>query len=76
MDVPPIHHRIWTDMVTGKTEITFECFALRAVLGRILAVASTSSPERIARHAAELREMFLRNAHLPSLQRDLAKVLG
>ena len=74
MDVPSMNHHIWADIVTGKTGVAFEFLAVRVMLGRMLP-AVRSDPSTAPKHAAELHEMFARNAHLPSLQRDLAKVL-
>lgn len=73
MEVPPISHRMWTNLTAGKSGIAFECLALRVLLGRMLAVPGEPSPATLAKNAATLREMFVKNAHLPSLQRDLAK---
>jgi hypothetical protein len=75
MDVPPISHPAWSDIVSGKVKYQFDCLAVKMVLGWLTAqVKNTPSSRTIQRCAEELHNVFARNANLPSAQRDLRKI--
>lgn len=77
MDVPPISHPAWSNIVTGKASYQFEFLAIKFLLGYLsLQVKRDPSPQTIQRSAQELHDIFVRNADLASVQRDLTKIFG
>jgi hypothetical protein len=75
MVVPPATDPHWAHLVQGKLQVQFEFLAVKVMLGRVLAtVRADPSPATVTRNAADVREMFAKNAHLPSMQRDLEKI--
>ena len=77
MDVPPSSHPAWNEIVTGKTSYQFDFLAIKFLLGYLsLQVKRDPSPETIQRSAQEFHDIFVRNADLMSVQRDLTKIFG
>ncbi len=77
MDVPPISHPAWSDIVTGRASYQIEFLAIKFLLGYLsLQVKRDPSPQTIQRSAQELHDIFVRNADLASVQRDLTKILA
>ncbi len=77
MDVPPISHPAWSNIVTGKARYQFDFLATKFLLGYLsLQVQRDSSPQAVQRAALELHDIFTRNADLVSVQRDLIKIFG
>ena len=77
MDVPPISHPAWTNIVSGKSRYQFKFLATKFLMGYLsLRVERDSSPQTIQRSAQELHDIFTRNADLPSVQRDLTQIFG
>lgn len=77
MDVPPVSHPAWKNIVSGKERHQFEFLASNLLLGYLaLQVRRNSSPEIIQKSAQELHDIFARNADLPSVERDLIKIFG
>ncbi len=77
MDVPSAENIIWTDIVTGKVKYPLEFLAAKIMLGRLLLkVKSDTSPRMIATCSHELYNLYVKNADLPCVQRDLNKILG
>jgi hypothetical protein len=71
MTVPPITDPIWTDIVSGRTRPDFGFLAIRILLGR-LQPAAKRELTKVPQFAHELHALIAANAHLPSVQRDLA----
>lgn len=71
MSVPPVTHSVWKDIVVGRVRPEFGFLAIRILLGRLLPAAQRE-PARVPQLAQELHALFAANAHLPSVQRDLA----
>jgi hypothetical protein len=71
MTVPPNTHAIWQDIVAGRIRPAFGFLAIRILLGRIQPAAQRD-PSKLPELAGELHALFAANAHLPSVQRDLA----
>lgn len=68
---------IWSDIVAGKVSVDFEFLAakiLRSTLAR--SFAKDPSPARLRKCAEDLREIFMQNADLTSVQKDLHKIFG
>lgn len=77
MDVPPVSHPDWKNVVSGKVKCQFEFLATNFLLGYLtLQVKRDSSPQVIQKCAHELHDIFVRNADLFSVQRDLIKIFG
>lgn len=77
MDVPPISHPAWTNIVTGKVSYPFEFLAIKFLLGYLtLQVKKDPSPQTVQKSAQEFRDIFVRNVDLISVQRDLKKIFG
>lgn len=77
MDVPPISHPAWSNIVTGRASYQFEFLAIKFLLGYLsLQVKRDPSPQTIQRSAQELHDIFVRNADLVSVQGDLTKIFG
>jgi hypothetical protein len=75
MVLPPVNHKIWGDIVTGKANFEFECLAVKILLGRLRAQV-TNDPMSVQSSATELYNFFEKNQKLPSAQRDLEKIGG
>src|SRR6266545_4175204 len=65
MDVPPVSHPAWKNIVSGKVRHQFEFLASNLLLGYLaLQVKRASSPETVQKCAQELHDIFVRNADL------------
>lgn len=75
MPIPLESEKAWGDIITGKVHYEFECFALKILLGRLNLII-VHDPTQIQTCVNQLREFFVKNAQLPSAQRDLKKIFG
>jgi hypothetical protein len=77
MDVPPVSHPAWKNVVSGNGNYQFEFLATKFLLGYLtLQVKRDSSPQVVQKCAQELHDIFARNVDLISVQRDLIKIFG
>lgn len=77
MDVPPVSHPAWKNIVSGKDIYQFEFLATNLLLGYLsLQVKRDRSPQIAQKCAQELHDIFARNADLICVQRDLIKIFG
>lgn len=77
MDVPPVSHPAWSNIVSGQDSYQFEFLATKFLLGYLsLQRKRDSSPQTVRRCAQDLHDIFVRNADLSSVQRDLSKIFG
>jgi|GEM_PF-7023691 len=68
---------VWHDIIAGKVNIEFEFFAARILQGTLARnFQKNPSAENLAKCAWELSDLFRQNADLPSVCRDLKKILG
>jgi len=68
---------VWKDIITGDLDIEFEFFPARLLQGILVrSFHRDPSPEKLAKCASELRNLFLQNEDLPSASRDLKRILG
>jgi len=75
MDLPPSSDPRWHDAVTGNG--TYRFLALNLLLSRIgSSLAKEETPEHVAAAVEEVRALLERNAHLASVQHDLALLFG
>lgn len=73
-DVPPVSHAAWSKIVTGGIKVDVEFLAARIFLPRAMASAQRdASQPNIKRLVWELREIYVKNAHLPMVKKDIAK---
>lgn len=77
MDLPPLDHPIWLDIISGNSSYQFENLAVR-MLQRTLArsAAADPSPENLLNCAKMLQELFAQNISSPSIQSDLRKIFA
>ncbi len=75
MSIPLASEKAWSDILSGQVRYDFECFALKILLGRLNLIVERE-PAKIQACASQLREFFVKNAQLPSAQRDLKKIFG
>ncbi len=77
MEIPPISHPAWNNIVSGKSRFQFEFLATRFLLAFLTTkLRDDSSPQKIQKCAQELRDLFVRNADLFCVQKDLFHIFG
>jgi hypothetical protein len=77
MDVPPVSHPAWKNIVSGKEKYQFEFLATNLLLGYLtLQVKKDASPQVVQKCAQELHDIFVRNTDLASVERDITKIFG
>ena len=75
MDLPPLEHHVWHDIISGKNHYQFESLAVRILQSTLTrAAAEDPSPENLQACARILRSLFAQNISSPALQRDLEKI--
>lgn len=75
MEVPPVSHPAWRDVVSGNTRYQFEFLATKLLLGYLTTQVNRDPlPSTIQKCVGELHNVFARNADLPSVQHDLRQV--
>ena len=73
-DIPPLTDPVWRALVSGTQPVPFESLSVRVLLTSIR--RRSRDPDTAAKCALELRELFVKNAHFPSIQNDLKKLIG
>ena len=75
MNVPPTQHPVWTEILSGKRAVQFESIAIRMLVVS-LRLTMQLDPGDACRNrcVGELRQLFITNAGLSSMQHDLAKL--
>lgn len=74
-DIPPETDERWESLVLGLEHIDFEFFPVKLLLGRLqLKTKLDPSAKNVEDCAKELRELFIKNQHIPKAQRDLNKI--
>ncbi len=77
MILPPLHHPVWEELVTGEKTVEFEFLATKIFLGRARMVLFTDkSPESMHSLTRELRGIFEENLTHPAIERDLELLLN
>ncbi len=77
MLIPSEDHKAWREIITGSVKYDFECLAVKITLGRLnLTMMTDPSPAKLQSCASQLREVFVRNQQLPSIQNDLKQIFG
>ena len=76
MEIPSVSHPVWAALLTGQLACGLESLPIKFFLSRVKpALAKDRSPALLRQFATELRELFVANAQVPSVQRDLVKAL-
>jgi hypothetical protein len=77
MEIPASTHPAWKDVLTGKRHCQVEFLGLQLIINRLrLKISLNPSPEILNLCVNEFREMFVKNANVPKVQRDLEKIFG
>lgn len=75
MDLPPLEHHVWHDIISGNNQCQFESLAVRILQSTLArAAAEDPSPENLQACVRMLRGLFAQNISSPSIQRDLEKI--
>jgi hypothetical protein len=73
--IPDSSHEKWQALILGVEQINFEFFPVKLLLARLkLQVKRDPKPETIEKSVKELRELFIKNQHIPKAKKDLDKV--
>ncbi len=77
MEVPPVSHPAWSDIVAGQARYDYEFLATKLILRHLTyQVKNDPVPETIQRCAQDLRNIFVQNLSLSCVQRDLIQIFG
>jgi hypothetical protein len=75
MDIPGASDPVWKEVITGTRTCKFEFLGLQMLAKRLnLQFSLNPAPEALEESTRELRQMFVKNANLPKVQRDLKKI--
>ena len=75
MDYINIPDKVWTDLLTEKIKPELQSLALKVLLSRLIVeVRAAKSADFTSKYLSELKEFFIRNDKLPSLQKDLQMI--
>jgi hypothetical protein len=73
--IPNYTNEKWQALVLGLLHLDFEFFPVKLLLARLqLKVKLNPSEESISDCTKELRELFVKNVHIPKAKRDLNKI--
>ena len=73
--VPDKTHEKWQELILGVYIINFDFFPVKLLLARLkLQVKRDPSPQTIEKSVNELRELFVKNQHIPKAKDDLNKI--
>lgn len=76
LSVPPASDPVWSDIVSGKRTFQFDFIAAKILMGHLkVKVRHRNDSAVVQEGARELHDVFARNVQMPSVQRDLAKIL-
>lgn len=72
MSLPPAHHPVWRNLVTGKIQHPLKFMAAKILLGRLIRKTETDpSPDNIRNCCEQIRGIYEKHLHLPSVTQDL-----
>lgn len=66
---------IWAELITGKKKVSFESITVRTVLG-FAQLEYKRNPSVLALLASSLYILFEKNQNVPSVSKDLEKMLS
>ena len=74
--VPPITDKIWIQLLLNDKKFDFEFLAIKILLTRLkLTVKLNPDPDIINECAAELRQLFVKTESLPTVKKDILKMI-
>lgn len=77
MDLPPLEHHVWHDIINCSNNYQFESLAVRILLRTLeRSAAKDPSPDNLLNCARLLRGLFIQNNTSPSIQSDLQKIFA
>lgn len=75
MQVPPLSHPCWEQLVTGKKKVALEFLATKMMLVR-LQMCVQRGDLTVSPAARDLRELFQQNADHTKVQGDLQRLVA
>lgn len=73
--IPDASNEKWRALILGVDSVHFEFFPLKLLLARLkLQVKRDPNPQTIDKSVIELRELFVKNQHIPKAKKDLEKI--
>jgi hypothetical protein len=78
MQVPPATHPSWSDLLTGKKaqQPAFMAARMFIVRCRMELTKNKFNADEVRKSAAQLRDLYVKNADCPSVKQDLATLLS
>lgn len=77
MELLPATDTVWRDLLLKRKSLDFEFLGLKMLLGRlILDVERDPSPANVDKCCLQLHDLLARNDHLPSVRRDIQKIIS
>jgi hypothetical protein len=77
MELPSVSDEVWKDLLLKRKTCAFEFLGLKMLLGRLISeVERDPSPDKLEKCAEQLRDLLAKNMQLPSVNRDLQKIIG
>ncbi|MBD3339018.1 MAG: hypothetical protein GF353_07910 [Candidatus Lokiarchaeota archaeon] len=74
--VPPLSHEIWEKILSDEIKFDFEFLATKILLARLkLTLKLNPDPSLVEECAAEIRQLFVKTERLPTVKRDLKKII-
>jgi len=74
MSLPAPSSQVWADVISGKKPVQFEFLAAKIFIGSAQ-IKYKQDASVLSQVAVELHNLFEKNMNLPSVQRDLSKIL-
>lgn len=76
MELPPLEHPVWLEIICGQRTYPFESLALKILLRTLTRSATADpSPRNLLHCTKMLRDLFARNQSSPVIQNDLKKII-
>jgi hypothetical protein len=75
MTIPPASDVIWKDLLFKRRQFDFEYLGLKMLLGRLIVdVEHDPSDANVAKCAAQLFDLLVKNQQLPTAANDIQKL--
>lgn len=73
--IPESTNQKWQALILGIENVNFDFFPAKLLLARLkLQVKRDPNPEVIDQSVSEIRELFVKNQHIPKAKKDLDKI--
>jgi len=73
MNIPPLQHPRWKELVEGKRQVSLGFLAVKLMVTRLQGQAKAGAADAAAQ---ELYSFFISQHHLPAVQKDLTAIFG